>query len=838
MRQRDHNMFTNGASLVVCGVLAGVVVAAAAFPAVAMSGLAAKAGAEAFDKLPSELTVKRSPQITYLYASDRKTLLTTLYDENRRDIALNDIAPIMLKAMLAAEDQRFYEHNGVDPQGVARAFVANRQSGSVSQGASTITMQYVRLAISYSASTPQEVVDATEDTNVRKLREMRYALAVEKQLTKDQILERYLNIAAFGNGAFGVYAASQVYFSKHPKDLKVEEAAMLAGLVKAPTSFNPADPTNMTEATTRRNWVLDQMISTGAVSPADGAAAKQAEIKVTGKRTPNGCVSVRVNDWGFLCDFLYRWWLDQEQFGATPYERENRLKTGGYTIYTSLDVSVQAAAKKHVEALVKTGDSRALMLAGIEPGTGKVRVLATNRNYRLDDRLKPVNGPATNPVKQKLGIRGTYPNTTNPLLSGGGDILGYQGGSTFKLFTMIAALEKGLPLDYQITAISPSPTNFIVEHNSPAACPGTNRYCPVNANPEWMNGPRNMWTGFGRSVNTYFVPLSERIGVENAVDVSKRLGIQYRAKGTERDPKDYERSQDRHLAHGWGAFTLGVSQTTPLEMANAYATVAAEGKYCEPIPVEEIKDINGNKLDVGNPRCRQAIRTEIARAAGDAARCPVGDRSATTKCDGGTAQPARGIIGKPILGKSGTTDGEKSASLIISSKQLTVAGVLGDPDWAETTVKMKHPHVNPAVINTMRDAMRNKPAIEFAPAPKELALGKRVGIPNVQCQSVSAARAALRAAGFDVQVIDKPVESSCPAGTVARTDPTGSGVKGSVIAVYISSGKASGPGDGGPGGGGPSPPPGNGGGGGGGNGPGREYDICQILPSICPPPRG
>ncbi|HET8681511.1 MAG TPA: biosynthetic peptidoglycan transglycosylase, partial [Micromonosporaceae bacterium] len=167
MRQRDHNMFTNGASLIVCGVLAGVVVAAAAFPAVAMSGLAAKAGAEAFDKLPSELTVKRSPQITYLYASDRKTLLTTLYDENRRDIALGDIAPIMRKAMLAAEDQRFYEHNGVDPQGVARAFVANRQSGSVSQGASTITMQYVRLAISYSASTPQEVVDATEDTNVR-----------------------------------------------------------------------------------------------------------------------------------------------------------------------------------------------------------------------------------------------------------------------------------------------------------------------------------------------------------------------------------------------------------------------------------------------------------------------------------------------------------------------------------------------------------------------------------------------------------------------------------------------------------------------------------------------
>lgn len=834
MRRYDNNMLTNAASLIVCGVLAGVVVAAAAFPAVAMSGLAAKAGADAFDKLPSELTVKRSPQITYLYASDRKTLLTTLYDENRRDVALNDIAPIMRKAMLAAEDQRFYEHNGVDPQGVARAFVANRQSGSVSQGASTISMQYVRLAISYSASTPQEVVDATEDTNVRKLREMRYALAIEKQLTKDQILERYLNIAAFGNGAFGVYAASQVYFSKHPKDLKIEEAAMLAGLVKAPTSFNPADPTNLNAAAERRNWVLDQMINTGAITPAEGATAKQSPIKVTGVRTPNGCVSVRTNHWGFLCDFLYRWWLEQEQFGATPYERENRLKTGGYTIYTSLDVSVQASAKKYVEELVKTGDSRALMLVAVEPGTGKVRMMATNRNYKLDDRSNPANGLSTDPMKRRLKIRGSYPNTTNPLFSGGGDIVGYQGGSTFKLFTLIAALEKGLTLDYQINAISPSPTNFIVEHNSPAACPGTNRYCPVNANPKWMNGVRNMWTGFGRSVNTFFVPLSERIGVENAVDASKRLGIQYRAKGTkESGPNDYERSQDRQLAHGWGAFTLGVSATTPLELANAYATVAAEGKYCEPIPVEEIKDINGNKLDVGNPRCRQAIRTEIARAAGDAARCPVGDRSTTTKCDGGTAQPARGIIGKPIMGKSGTTDGEKTASLIISSKQITVAGILADPDWAQTDVKMKHPQVNPAVINTMRDAMKNKPALDFAPAPQDLAVGKRSGIPNVQCQSVTAAKAALRAAGFDTQVIEEPVASRCPAGTVARTDPSGSATKGSVIALYISSGQATGPGSsGGPGSGGHGP-----GDGGGGNGPGQERDICRIFPDLCPPRR-
>ncbi|GFJ80123.1 hypothetical protein Phou_043030 [Phytohabitans houttuyneae] len=239
MRKRDHNIFANAASLLICGLLAGVVVAAAAFPAVAMSGLAAKAGAETFDRLPSELTVKRSPQMTYVYASDGKTTLATLYDENRRDVPLKDVSPIMQQAIIAAEDHTFRTHNGVDAKGIARAFVANNSAGSTTQGASTLTMQLVRMLIAYSATHPQDVVAATEDTNARKLREMKYALQLDKEMTKDEILERYLNIAPFGRGAYGVFAASQVYFGKHPRDLKVEEAALLAGMVKAPSAFDP-----------------------------------------------------------------------------------------------------------------------------------------------------------------------------------------------------------------------------------------------------------------------------------------------------------------------------------------------------------------------------------------------------------------------------------------------------------------------------------------------------------------------------------------------------------------------------------------------------------------------
>lgn len=823
--------------------------AAAAFPAVAMSGLAAKAGAEAFDKLPSELTVKRSPQITYVFASDRKTLLTTLYDENRREVKLSDVAPIMRQAMLAAEDQRFYQHNGVDPQGVARAFVANRQAGEVSQGASTITMQYVRLAISYSASTPQEVVDATEDTNVRKLKEMRYALAVEQQLSKDEILERYMNIAAFGNGAFGIYAASQVYFGKHPKDLKLAEAATLAGLVKAPTSYNPADPDNLGAAKERRNWVLDQMVKTGAATAAEAAEAAASEIKVTGTRTPNGCVSVQQNHWGFFCDFLQRWWLEQEAFGATPYERENRLKTGGYVIYTSLDVGTQAAAKNNVEKRLPTirkstkqPEPHALMVAAIEPGSGKVRALATNRNYKLDDRNKPTNGLNTDPAKKRLGIRGSYPNTTNPLLSAGGDITGYQAGSTFKIFTLVAALESGLPLGYTINAEQVYKSNYPVDETSEAACPGTQRYCPTNASKS-MAGPRNMWTGFGMSVNTFFVPLQEQIGAEKVVDAAKRLGIQFRAKGTPTHPSDAEFASNPQLSHNWGPFTLGVSGTTPLELANAYATLAADGMFCEPIPVEEIRDLGGSRLDVGNPRCRQSVRTEVARAAVDAARCPIGDQSAFRECAGTTYRAGKGIVGRyPLAGKTGTTDGSKTAALVMTTKQLTVGGIIADPDWPRTTFKFSHDEVNPAVAETLRDGMKGKPSINFTPPTRQYAYGTQVSIPNVTCQPVAAAESTLRRAGFKTVVEKDPVPSSCPAGTVAKTSPSGRTVKNSTVVIYVSNGQGApggpgGPGSGGPGGGGP------GGGGPGGGGPGGgdrpkppgTDPICQIFPGVCPP---
>ncbi len=704
-RKRDRSLFANGGSLVICGLLAGVVVAAASFPAVAMSGLAAKAGSQGFAELPSELEQQSAPQVTRIFASDGKTQLAVMYDEFRSDVPLKEISVNMQHAIVAAEDHQFYEHNGVDLKGVARAFVNNKQGGS-QQGASTLTMQYVRMSLAYSAKTPQQAIDATKDSPERKLTEMKYAMQVEKELTKEQILERYLNMAPFGNGAYGVYAGSQVYFQKKPKDLTIAEAALLAGMVKAPTSFDPTTPSGYPQALDRRNYIIDNMRDLSYITPQQATQAKTVKLAKTTKRPGNGCVSVAKNNWGFFCDYFYRWWLSQEQFGATSYDRERQLKSGGYRVVTSLDIKAQASARKEITDQISDKNRNALLLAGVEPGTGRVRALAANRKYRLDDPEHPKNKLSSNPDLAEKGIRGTYPNTTNPIITGGGDIVGYQAGSVFKMFTMVAALENGLGLDHSITSGSTYKSGYIIDPSSDAACPGTHFYCPSNASKS-EQGTFNMWTGFGKSVNTYFVPLQEQVGAEKVVDVAKRFGVQFRAR------QDAEFANDPASAHQWGAFTLGVSASTPLDIANAYATLAGDGMYCKPTPIQRITSADGTKLNVGQPDCTRATSKDVARRALDAARCPVGDQAQLGNCAGATEPNARNAVGHPIFGKTGTTDADKTAALVVGTQSLVVAGYLVNPDWAGHYDRMQHGIVNPAVYRTVADYMDGKPEEQF-----------------------------------------------------------------------------------------------------------------------------
>jgi membrane peptidoglycan carboxypeptidase len=564
-------------ALVRTGLIVGVVVAALVYPLAAVAGLGIKAGAEQLDGQAESLPDALPAQTTRLYAADGTTMLAQFYDEHRIYAPISTISAFVKQAIVAAEDARFYDHHGVDLKGIARAFVANHRSGQVAQGASTLTMQYVRNVLRDSASTPEEVEAATEQTGARKLREIRLAVAVEQRMSKTDILERYLNVAYFGHRAYGITAASEVYFSKEPADLNLAEAATLAGLVQAPSTYDPAG--DQTAATDRRNYVIDRMIDLGYITQEAAGQAKARPITPHLSEPPNDCVSTGQNSWGFFCDLFKSWWMGRPAFGSSPQERLERLRRGGYKIVTSLDAGLQGSAERNVVAKEKVTSAFAHGLVAIEPGTGRVKAMAVNRVYSLD---QAGNGAQTDRLRRGAKILGSYPNTVNPLL-GGGDLPGFQAGSTFKMFTMLAALEKGMPLSTGFYSPNQYRSIYLAEPGGSASC-GT-RWCPSNATRS-MTGQQTMWSGFGKSVNTYFVQLEQKADAENAVRMAERLGLRWRT-GIDK----LQASPAK--ASGWGAFTLGVADTTPLEMANAYATLAADGSYCEPLPVTSITGPDG-----------------------------------------------------------------------------------------------------------------------------------------------------------------------------------------------------------------------------------------------------
>jgi membrane peptidoglycan carboxypeptidase len=700
------------ATLARTGIFVGLVVAALIYPIAAIAGLSVKRGAEEIGGDVNKLKIAPMSQVSKIYAADGQTLITQFYEEYRLPVAIDAISPQMQHAIVAAEDTRFYEHNGVDMRGIARAFVANQRAGGVSQGATTITMQYVRMSLRDSAETPAEVYAATEQTPTRKLREMRLAMDLEKQLSKPEILERYLNAAYFGHRAYGVQAAAEVYFSKPASELTAAEAALLAGLVQAPSTYDPAG-TDQQAAHDRRNYVIDKMAQAGFVTADEALNAKSEPITLKLHEPPNDCVDVPgpVNHWGFFCDLVKSWWMGRAEFGASPMERLEKLRRGGLSVVTSLDVKAQSAAFTQVTTREKIGSPYALGVVAVEPGTGLVRTMAVNRVYSLN---QAGNGKHSDPRRAKVGIRGNYPATVNPLL-GGGNLPGYQAGSTFKLFTLLAALEKGMPLSTEINSPQRYQSKWKTEWNSPTRCNGL-YWCPANASAK-MTGKHTMWAGFGKSVNTFFVQLEERVGPEAAVRMAERLGLTWHT--------DIDRLQaSPQKARTWGAFTLGVADTTPLEMAGAYATVAADGKYCAPLPVVSVTGADGSVFKPA-PDCKQVVSPDVARGALDAARCVTGYQAATGDCHGGgTAPGVYKIVGRPVAGKTGTTDDSRAIWFIGMTPGLTAAGFIADPDNPFHTVSNED-RIKPreSVAYLLRDALAGQPALGFQ-APSAQIVGK------------------------------------------------------------------------------------------------------------------
>ncbi|WP_200206875.1 transglycosylase domain-containing protein [Micromonospora coerulea] len=684
-------------TVLLAGVLAGLALAAAALPAALVFGLGFK-GLLPYSELPESLRTPQPAQRSNLYANDGRTLITSFYVEDRVDVPVSQVAPVMRQAILAAEDVRFYQHHGVDVRGVVRAFTVNRRDGTTRQGASTLTMQYVRNALASDPRlTEEQRARATEITAGRKIREMRYALSLERELGKDQILTRYLNIAYFGAGAYGIAAASKRYFSTDPAHLTLAQSALLAGLVRAPDSDDPING-DADAALGRRAYVLDRMVQTGQLAAADAARAKSEQLDLRPSETPNDCAAVPAehNDWGFFCDWFMQWWKAQAAFGASADERQRTLRRGGFRIVSSLDPGVQRTATQQVLGIYPVTNKRAAPTAVVQPGTGRVLAMAVNRNF----------GVAANPPGQR-----NYPNTVNQLVAGGGGIVGYQGGSTFKLFALLAALESGLPLNTTFDAPSQIVTDYQVGPG-PASCGGY--WCPRNASPGWMDGDQTMWSAFGRSVNTYFAWLTQKVGADRVVEMAERLGMVLRAKE--------DAGLARYGAKEWGPFTLGVAATTPLDLANAYATLAAEGTWCAPTPVTSISDGAGRKVAAGEPDCRQVLDTEVARAAVDAARCPVGDQSMYRRCDGGTAEELGPGLRRPLAGKTGSSEGNATEIVVAFTPQLAVATVAANPDDPRDAVGggVQTRQIT-AVGRLLAYALRDQPVLDFVPPNQSIA---------------------------------------------------------------------------------------------------------------------
>jgi membrane peptidoglycan carboxypeptidase len=352
---------------------------------------------------------------------------------------------------------------------------------------------------------------------------------------------------------------------------------------------------------------------------------------------------------------------------------------------------VQKEAAKESRAVYSLDNKKTLPIAVVEPGSGKVAALAVNRHFS--------NGKSTS-------------ETVNPLVSGGGSVYGYPSGSTFKMFTMLTALEQGLPLNTVYDSPAKLPTRW--PDNGPGNCGGM--YCPGNDNPSWMDGPRSMWNGFGRSVNTYFVHLEEQVGPAAVVAEAKKLGIAFSA------PADARLA--RTGADTWGSFTLGVIDVTPLELASAYATVAAEGTYCKPLPVQSLKDADGRPVTVATD-CKQVLPPDVARAAADAARCPVGEQTTYGKCDGGTATQVAGIMGgRPVAGKTGSTENNMTETFVGFTRTYAAAGIANDPvnpsDHVGSSVEGL---VVNAVAHTLHTAVGDSDYPDFTPPSPALAFG-------------------------------------------------------------------------------------------------------------------
>ncbi|HEY5202207.1 MAG TPA: penicillin-binding protein [Acidothermaceae bacterium] len=745
----------------VLSLLVGLLVAGLALPAAAGLGVTTKnaIGDITFSELPASLQSPPLSQLSVIKAADG-TPLATFYYENRQSVDLVDVAPTMRQAIVAIEDSRFYEHHGVDPKGILRALLTDTSSGAAVQGASTITQQYVRQALVETNAQDNNTAAAAAATSknlTRKLTEARYALALEQKLSKDQILEDYLNTVYFGDGAYGISAAAQHYFRETADQLTLPQSALLAGVINNPSTFDPT--VNPINATARRNIVLDRMLVNypDSYTAAQIQTAKAAPLGLNPLPVPNGCATSSAP---FFCDYVVHDILNGPEFGATVTDRANLLRRGGLVVTTTLQPAVQKAAQSAVDTVVPESPALNAGLAAaidmVNPRTGAIEAMAVDRPYGTAFGQTEVN------------LAADYVNH--------GGSQGRNAGSTFKIFVLAAALEEKIPTGTTIR----SPAKITIPKGSTTTCDGlpTSVWNVVNAE-DSEGGTFNMVQATAQSVNTYFAQLEVKTGLCAPVTIAQDLGV-HKATGGDLDQIP--------------AFTLGAEPVDPLSVTGAFAALANNGTFCTPQSITKVTwqvgDVTTNR-PVPGPNCGKVLDPTIAEGV-------------TTLLQGVLAKGGTGYglaLGRPAAGKTGTDDEFKNAWFSGYTPNLASSVWVGNPD---STVPMRAITVNnkkyaevfgatlpgPIWQLAMKGALANQPIQSFTNPPDVVLRGNAITIPNLQGQDPAAAAATLTKLGLSPAVDPTKVTSSQPLGKVESTVPAaGSTVyAGALVKLELSNG--------------------------------------------------
>ena len=686
-----------------------------------------------------------------------------LYQQNRTVVTATQISSAMRAAIVAIEDRRFYQHQGVDWVGTLRALLANSASGQVVQGASTLTQQYVKdYQLFVAARTETDRLKATQQTVARKVRDIRAALQLEKEMTKDQILAGYLNIVFLGNNSYGVAAAARTYFNTTADQLTVPQAALLAGMVNSTNAYDPV--AHPQAALARRNLVIKAMRDQEMITAAQAAEASATPLGIADPLNPlpNGCISA--GDDGYFCKYLLEY---LNESGLTT----EQIDRGGYTIRTTLDPRAMAQAKAAVDAEVPPQQPHvADAIAIIAPGRNKHQVLAmaANRTFGLKaDQEETSYGLPYQPVN--LGA-----------------------GSIYKIFTSAVALEDGLGINYVMDVPASG-------YASPIYRDGAGHPIPVH-NDGHYPAQLTLQEALAQSPNTAFVKLEEFTGVAPVVDMAVRMGLRSLATTPFVNPATGKPTShsiaEVTKAQRLASFTLGDSPTSILELANVGATLDSSGTWCPPSPVAQVTDPTGKPVPLSELPCEQVLDPGLA----DTLLTGLSHDA----LDGTAAVSAKALgWNRPIASKTGTTEEYQSAGFFGVVPQAAGAvivfddsrspGQLCDPGGNTPPVACGSGNIYggkaPArtFLRAMNGYLAGQPTLPLPPTdPRYVQGGRPAQVPEVIGQTLDNATTTLREAGWRIHT--EQVDNRAPQGIVVGQSPHGVGMPAQIVTLQVSTG--------------------------------------------------